>query len=121
MAKTGQQIEDDIYALVKDSSLPSLISGTVYKFGMRPKDAKTEDAIVKFVTGLAGQIQDGVIVVNIYVPDFDAYNDGIMRKDITAEKSDYKFKLAQTIYTAEEPELNQHFVSVRLKFELTTF
>lgn len=138
MTKTGQQIEDDIYELVNGGSLPSLISGTVYKFGMRPKDAKTEDAIVKFVTGIDEQIQEGVVVVNIYVPDFDAFDDGIMRKDITrctelevsadkwvksltAGKSNYKFKLAQTIYTEEEPELNQHFVSVRLKFKLTTF
>lgn len=138
MTKTGQQVEDDIYELVNESSLPSLISGTVYKFGMRPKDAKTEDAIVKFVTGIGEQIQEGVIVVNIYVPDFDAFDDGVMRKDITrctelevaadkwvksltVGKSNYKFKLAQTIYTEEEPELNQHFVSVRLKFNLTTF
>lgn len=138
MTKTGQQIEDDIYELVNESSLPSLISGTVYKFGMRPKDSQTEDAIVKFVTGLDGQIQEGVVVVNIYVPDFDVYEDGIMRKDIircteieviagewvktlTAGVSNYKFKLSQTIYTEEEPELKQHFVSVRLKFRLTTF
>lgn len=147
MAKTGQQTEDDIYGLVQEVyfplnftlvTIPEIISGTVYKFGMRPKDSQTEDAIVKFVTGLNGQIQEGVFVVNIYVPDFDAYNDGIMRKDITrctelevaadawvksltAEKSDYKLELAQTIYTEEEPELHQHFVSVRLKFKLTTF
>lgn len=145
--KTGQQTEDDIYRLVQEVyfplnftlvTIPEIISGTVYKFGMRPKDSQTEDAIVKFVTGFDGQIQEGVVVVNIYVPDFDAYEDGVMRKDITrctelevvsaewvksltAEKSDYKFKLAQTIYTEEEPEINQHFVSVRLNFKLTTF
>lgn len=138
MTKTGQQIEDDIYELLNNGSLPSLINGKVYKFGMRPKNSQEEDAIVKFVTGFVGQIQEGVVVVNIYVPDFDAYEDGVMRKDITrctelevaadkwvksltAGKSNYKFKLAQTIYTEEEPELNQHFVSVRLNFKLTTF
>lgn len=137
MTKTGQQIEDDIYGLVNASSLSSLISGTVYKFGMRPKDSQTEDAIVKFVTGLDGQIQRGVVVVNIYVPDFDTYNDGILRKDITrctelevaaaewvksltAGKSDYKFELAQTIYTEEEPDIHQHFTSIRLNYSLLT-
>lgn len=138
MTKTGQQVEDDIYGLVNASSLLPLISGAVYKFGMRPKDSQAEDAIVKFVTGLDGQIQEGVVVVNIYVPDFDVYEDGVMRKDITrctelevtavewvksltVAKSDYKFKLAQTIYTEEEPDMHQHFVSVRLNFKLTTF
>jgi hypothetical protein len=137
MTKTGQPIEDDIYGMVNASSLPSLITGKVYKFGMRPKDSPKEDAIVKFVTGLDGQIQEGVVVVLIYVPDFDFYDDGVMRKDITrcteieraaaewvasltAEKSDYKFRLAQTIYTEEEPSIHQHFVSIRLNFRLPT-
>jgi hypothetical protein len=138
MTKTGQQIEDDIYELLNSGPLPSIVNGTVYKFGMRPKDSKLEDAIVRFVTGLDGEIQEGVVVVNIYVLDFDAYQDGIMRKDITrcteleiaarewvksltTAISNYKFKLAKTIYTEEEPELKQHFVSVKLKFRLTTF
>ena len=138
MTKTGQQIEDDIYELLNNSSLPSIINGSVYKFGMRPKDSNLEDAVVKFVTGLDGEIQEGVVVVNIYVLDLEVYNDGIMRKDITrcteletAAKewvksltttiSSYKFKLAKTIYTEEEPVIKQHFITVKLKFKLTTF
>jgi len=138
MTKTGQQVEDDIYGLVKNSPLASLINGKVYKFGMRPRDSIKEDAIVKFVSGLDDQIQSGTVVINIYVPDFDPCENGVLVRDITrckeievtanewvktltVEKSDYKFKKAQTIYTQEEPEINQHFVSVRLNFRLTTF
>ena len=138
MTKTGQQIEDDIYGLLNSSSLPSIINGTVYKFGMRPKDSNLEDVVVKFVTGLDDEVQEGVVVVNIYVLDFVAYNDGIMRKDITrcteiemaannwvksltTATSNYKFKLSKTIYTEEEPKLKQHFTSIKLKFRLTTF
>jgi HD superfamily phosphodiesterase len=138
MTKTGQQIENDIYGLVKSSPLASLINGEVYKFGLRPKDSTNEDAIVKFVQGYDNQIQSGTVVVNVYVPDFDPYENGVLVRDITrceeieiaanewvqtltTEKSDYKFKLAQTIYTQEEPEISQHFVSIRIRFRLTTF
>lgn len=138
MNKTGQQVEDDVYRLLKNSNLPSFISGDIYWFGMRPKDSQLEDAVVKFVTGYDNQIQTGVVVVNIYVPDCDLYQDGVMRKNITrcteieiaanewvktltAEKSDYLFRLAQTICTNEEPEINQHFITIRLRFRLPTF
>ena len=138
MTKTGQQVEDDIYGMVKNSPLVSIINGKVYKFGMRPRDSKKEDAVVKFVTGFDSQIQSGTVVINIYVPDFDAFQNGVLVRDITrcteievaankwidsltVEKTDYNFKLSQTIYTEEEPEMNQHFVSIRLRFRLTTF
>jgi len=140
MSKTGQQIEDDIYGFVKNSPLASFISGEVYKYGMRPRDSKKEDAIVKFVTGYNTEnpLQDGTVVVNIYVPNIAQRKNGVLVRDITrctvieieankwvdsltASKSNYLFSKAQTIYTEEEPEINQHFVSIRLKFRLTTF
>lgn len=140
MSKTGQQIEDDIYVFVKNSQLASLINGGVYKFGTRQRDSNNEDAIVKFVTGYNTQnpLQSGTVVINIYVPDIDQLDNGVLVRDITrcteieiaandwvesltANKSNYLFEMAQTIYTEEEPEINQHFVSIRLKFKLTTF
>ena len=36
---------------------------------------------------------------------------------LTAEVSCYKFKLAQTIDTFEEPDIHQHFVCIKLKYE----
>lgn len=134
---TGQQIENSIYGLLKASSLPSFINGGVYKFGTRPKDSAKEDAVVKFVAGLPGQIHTGVVVVNLYVPDFEPYGNGVLTKDITrctelevladewvksltANKSNFRFWLAQTICTEGVPEINQHFVNVKLKFELST-
>jgi hypothetical protein len=138
MTKTGQQIENDIYEMLKDSSLLSFVDGCLYKYGMRPKNSKKEDIILKFVTGLDSDIQSGVVVVNIYVQDIDAFGAGYLVRDIgrceeieneankwvkslTADKSDYLFSLSQTIYTEEETEIQQHFVTVRLKFRLSTF
>jgi hypothetical protein len=137
MTRTGQQVENDIYGLVKSGPLKSFINGEVYKYGMRPRDSKAEDAIVKFVTGLDDEIQTGVVVVNIYVPDIEPFQAGVMVRDIarcaeietkanewikslTAGTTDYLFSLAQTIYTEEEPKINQHFVTVRIKFKLLT-
>lgn len=134
MAKTGKQIQGDVLALLKSSSLPSLISGKVYRKGYRPRDSKLEDAIVIFTTGLPGQIETGVVTVNIYIPDIDPYQNGVLVEDgqrsetlekaaakwvdsLTAAMSNYRFRLQQTIYTEEEPDINQHFVVVKLKYE----
>lgn len=134
MAKTGKQIQSDVLGLLKSGSLPSLISGKVYRRGYRPRDSKLEDAIVIFTTGLPGQIQTGVVTVNIYVPDIDPYQNGVLVENgqrceqlekaaaewvecLTTAVSNYRFKLQQTIYTEEEPDINQHFVVVKLQYE----
>lgn len=100
---------------------------------MRPRDSKLEDAIVIFTTGLPDQIQTGIVTINIYFPDIDPYNDGVMTENalrgsqlellaaewvdgLKAGVSNYKFELQQTIYTEAEAAINQHFVVVKLKY-----
>lgn len=134
MAKTSRQVQGDIYNLLKDSTLYTMISGDVYRKGCRPRDSRKEDAVVIFTTGLPEQIQTGVVTVNIYVPDIDPYGNGVPVEDgkrteeierlaqqwvdsLTAEVSCYKFRLQQTIYTEEEADICQHFVVVKLKYE----
>lgn len=134
MAKTGKQVQSDVLALLKSSALPSMISGGVYRKGYRPRDSKQEDAIVIFTTGLPTEIQMGVVTVNIYVPDIAPFANGVLVEDgqrceeleraaavwvenLTCAVSNYKFKLQQTIYTEEEPDINQHFIVVKLRYE----
>lgn len=133
MAKTATQIQGDVYQLLKNSTLCSMISGDVYRKGMRPRDSKLEDAVVIFTTGLPDQIQTGVVTINIYVPDIDAYNNGVMVENgmrssqlellaaewvdsLKAGVSNYKFRLQQTIYTEEDAAIKQHFVVVKLRY-----
>lgn len=133
MIKTAKQIQGDVYQLLRNSTLCSMISGDVYRGGMRPRDSKLEDAIVIFTTGLPDQIQTGVVTINIYFPDIDPYNDGVMTENalrgsqlellaaewvdgLKAGVSNYKFELQQTIYTEAEAAINQHFVVVKLKY-----
>lgn len=134
MAKTSKQIQGDIYQLLRDSTLYTMISGEVYRAGMRPRDSQQEDAVVIFTAGIPSQIQTGVVTVNVFVPDVDPYNNGVLVEDsertekieslaqawvdsLTAEVSNYKFRLQQTIYTEYEQEIKQHFVVVKLAYE----
>lgn len=134
MAKTGKQIQGDIYQLFKDSTLYTMISGNVYRRGYRPRDSRLEDAVVIFTTGMPDQIQMGVVTVNIFVPDIDPYDNGVLVEDgerteiierlaadwvdsLSADISCYRFKLMQTIYTEKEAEINQHFVVVKLAYK----
>ena len=134
MAKTGKQVQGDIYRLFKDSTLYTMISGDVYRNGYRPRDSRLEDAIVTFTTGLPDQIQTGVVTMNIFVPDIDPYDNGVFVEDgerteelerlaqawvesLTAAVSCYKFKLMQTIYTGEDADIQQQFIVVKLGYE----
>jgi hypothetical protein len=134
MKLTGKQVQSDILELFKSSSLPEMLSGGVYRNGYRPRDSKLEDAIVIFTTGLADQIQSGVVTLNIYVPDIDPYSNGVLVEDgrrceeietaaeewvetLKTSVSNYKFTLQNTIYTEEETDINQHFVVIKLKYK----
>lgn len=131
--KTGKQIQGDIYKLLKDSTLCSMISGDVYRNGYRPRDSRLEDVVVIFTVGQSDQIQSGVVTVNIFVPDIDPYDNGVLVEDgqrteeierlasawvesLTADVSCYKFDLRQTIYTENEEEINQHFIVIKLGY-----
>lgn len=139
MAKTAKQVQGDIYQLLKESRLTTQLSGGVYRgtpeSSYRPRDSQKEDAIVIFTAGKPGQVQTGAITINIYVPDIDPYNNGILAEDgkRTAEIEQlaqewvdslidnvytYDFEQSDTIYTEAEPKINQHFVVVKLKYKL---
>lgn len=78
--KTEIEVERDFYSFIKNGSLGNAIRGKVYRPDMRPANAKTEDLIVKFLAGLDEQIQTGVVILNIYVPD-TKNSDGRMVRD----------------------------------------
>ena len=135
MMKTGKEIQGDVMDLLRGSGLAAMVSGAVYRNGCRPRDSKLEDIIVTFTAGLSEQIQTGVVTVNIFVPDIDPWKNGVLVEDgarcaeieraaaewverLTAAKSNYRFSLNQTIATYESMEVNQHFVCVKLKYEL---
>lgn len=131
MEKTAKEIERYVYKLLKESTIAESISGGVYRKGMRPRDSKLEDAVVIFTAGLSGQIQSGVITINIYVPDIDPYGNGVFVEDgkrteeleVMAQRwveslkaNEFLFSTDDTICTDEAAEINQHFVVVKLTY-----
>lgn len=136
MARTAHQIQGDIKRLIEDSDLAEAVSGKVYRgdgdSGERPRDSRLEDIVVIFTTGVPDQIHEGVVTVNIFVPDIDIYGKGELVEDgkrceeleMAAAKwygslngkSDYLFSLEDTIHTSYAPELHQHFVVVSLRY-----
>jgi hypothetical protein len=135
MKKTAGQIEKDVYVLIKNSAVCSFISGSLYRQGMRPPNSKEEDAVVSFSTGIDGQIQEGIVILNVYVEDIvvndckvkniprctaieDVLNTFVESISVT---ENYLFKLDKMIQSFQENEIEQHFVNCRIKFKLSTF
>lgn len=134
MRKTGLGIEADVYTLIKNSSVKTAIQGTLYRDGMRPLNASTEDAIVSFLAGIDGEIQSGVLNLNIYVPDILVNEQYV--KDISrcatlealasifiqelSVSGDYLFELDSMVQTFKVEGISQHFVNCRIKFSLST-
>lgn len=134
MIKTEMQIERDFYSFVKNSDLGKAIKGKVYRPEMRPANATTEDLIVKFLAGLDEQVQTGVVIFNLYVPDI-AHADGRMVPDKnrigkleelllafveTAGGTEYWLETDTTPTTMRNEEIEQHFIYARIKFNRIT-
>lgn len=134
-AKTEMQIERDFFLLVKHSTLGQSIKGTVYRSEMRPADAATEDLIVKFYTGVDGQVQTGTIILDLYVPDVPYGNSGRKVSDKQRigelqeliqsfvndnEDTEYLMETEISPYTIEVEDIEQHCIKSRIKFNRLT-
>nr|DAK34605.1 MAG TPA: PORTAL PROTEIN, 15 PROTEIN, HEAD PROTEIN, VIRAL INFECTION, TAILED.2A [Caudoviricetes sp.] len=134
MAKTSRQVQGDVYRKLRKSPIAEVITGSVYREGQRPRDSPKEDAVVIFTAGTTGDIQRGVVTINIFVPDIDPYENGVLTEDsarteeieraaqrwvdsLSTRDSNYRFRLQQTIATDEAPELHEHFIVVRLEYD----
>lgn len=128
--KTEIEVERDFYSFIKNGSLGNTIKGSVYRPDMRPANAKTEDLIVKFLAGLDEQIQTGVVILNIYVPDAkntdgrmvrDAARIGVLQAAIRdfVDKNDdteYWMETDGTPTSMKNEEIGQWCVTARIHF-----
>ena len=98
--KTETEIERDFYRLVKASPLAAAISGSLYRKGMRPRNAQTEDIVVTFLSGEESQ---------------EHFVDGI-------QSNEYIYSLRSTPNTLDDPELiQQTTINTRVYYRRTTF
>lgn len=133
MRNFASDFEVYVYQLVRQSPLSGMISGKVYRSGMRPDNAVTEDIVVSFLAGLDGQFQDCFVNVNIYVPDI--IHGDKPTKDIgkitTLENafkeffyglkpSEYLISLDGIPSTIRVEGYPQHFINVRLRIKYNT-
>lgn len=135
MAKTSRAVQQDFYELLQESPLRGAITGGIYRDGLRPRDSRLEDLIVIFTAGRRAQIEEGVVTLNLFVPDIDPYEDGTWREDTrrTQEleqlldawasslsertRGGYLFHYRDTIQTLPAHERQQHFISLKLSYE----
>lgn len=136
MQLTQTDIENAVLALIDNSNLAQGVTGVVCLAGQRPVNSQAEDIVIIFTDGLPGQTQVGTLTLNIYIPDVDPWDNGIFIKDrqrvaeienlcrqwltnINAATHNHCFRFypKMTIATMAEPEINQHFVSVKLGYE----
>ena len=129
--KTEIEVERDFYSFIKNGSLGKTIKGGVYRPDMRPANAKTEDLIVKFLAGLDEQIQTGVVILNIYVPDVkntdgrmvrDAARIGVLQAAIRAfvdgnDETEYWMETDGTPTSMKNEEIGQWCITARIHFK----
>ena len=128
--KTEIEVERDFYSFIRNGSLGNAIRGEVYRPDMRPANAKTEDLIVKFLAGLDEQIQTGVVILNIYVPDAkntdgrmvrDAARIGVLQAAIRDfvdknDETEYWMETDGTPTSMKNEEIGQWCVTARIHF-----
>lgn len=134
--KTETEIEKDIYRLIKQSAVATAIGGTMYRRGMRPRNAKTEDAILSFLSGTEGQEQTGVVQLNIYVPRIAAAMHTNPVQDIhrveelertiieameAVEDTEYFLTLDGTPRAYDVDDIDQTYINTRIKYRRKTF
>ena len=132
--KTEMQIERDFYTFIKESPIVAAIRGNIYRSEMRPANATTEDAIVKFLAGNDAQTQSGIVLLHVYVPDIvmtdgrkvaDKMRIGEIEELILnfvrdSENTEYLIETDGTPYSTLNNEIEQHLVVARLKYQRIT-
>lgn len=133
--KTAKEIQEDVIDLLRGSTLREQVTGGVYPGGLRPRDSRREDIEVIFTLGNPGQIESGVVTINVFCPDVpEGFTPGAKVENAKrtreierllaqwvetltpATTGGYLFTPANTILTLPEEETDQHFTSVKLKF-----
>ena len=127
--KTAEEVESDVYTAVK-TYLKNSISGYVYRRGTRPTNrGSKEDAVVSFLSGLDGQVQTGVVVVNVYVPNErrgDSYSVKNVARSTAVSRtllnmlkemriSGYDLRTERTVQTEEDNGATR--VTLRIKYK----
>lgn len=125
---------EDVYQWLRGSTLAEMVSGEVYYAGTRPRDSKAEDIVVGYLAGVPADLQQIVVNINIFVPDVDPWQNGVLTPNIarlsavetaaaewvnslTVATTDgqYQVALYDNIHHGEATGIGQHYVNVQLR------
>lgn len=126
--KSDIDIKDDIYKIIKSSSLLKNVSGTLSKT-IRPENSNKEDIVISVLANQNGQIQEAFVNVNIYVPDIMRNNQNeenssrlrtLCKESIQLFKvgrgNDFRFELeSQRVFEVEEKD--EHVINNKLLYK----
>lgn len=134
---TGNELLTYMYKLIvqlkNEGYLP--IEGNVYKANERPMDVQSEDCCIAVIAGNALQIQEGDVVVNIFVPDImnieGLWKENRVRTEVMerileglpmllTSMGDVRFIASGMILTLAEEDIHQHFASIKMSFKVLT-
>ena len=134
MQKTAKEIQGALYGALRLSAVAEEMSGEVYHSGTRPRDSRLEDAVVRFVAGIGGQLQQGTLCVTLHVADTDPWQNGVTVEDMERTalferlltdwamglgiRDGILWELRETPQTYPDEARGEHFVSLRLSYRL---
>lgn len=136
MKKGKAQIEQDIYDALS-GYFAEAIGGTLYTSDTRPRDSKTEDAVIVAGTPGGGQWQQGRVRILIFVQDIDN-NTGSPVKDtgriqeieemaapiidtLHEALPEYSFELLTAPDDGQISDTAEHFVNIHLQYTRQTY
>jgi hypothetical protein len=137
MFKTQQDIEDDFYNALKDSTLVNAVNGKLYKHGLRPINSKKEDITLIVTTIDSAQWQTGVVTLLVYVNGVDLYKSQLVPDkqrikelsttmlgiidELKASMTNYDgFNFFQAVTNDFDVETEQFFISTKITFRYLT-
>lgn len=130
MKYTGSKILQHTYDAIKRLNLPIK---ELYKAGNRVVNPNVECMTVGLLTGTANQIQEGIININVFVPDVLSADGRMycnstrcaeieeMLNDIDDKLSadgEFTYELDSIIQTIKNPTANEHYVNVSLRYRV---
>lgn len=132
MRKTGLEIEQDIFLLIKEANM---VRGAVYVGGTRPFDRIGEDIVIRHLSGVdgwGGFDQTGIVVVNIHVPDL-THSESSLLPNVSRlreleramlnwievyQAGAYRLRTDSTAEVIKDKE--EHIVSFRIRYRYNT-
>ena len=126
--KSDIEIKDDIYQIIKGSTLEKAVTGKLKKT-RRPANSNKEDIVISILENGSGQVQEAFVNVNIYVSD--DVRDGQAEENSSRLRQlcklatellevqrgeDYRFTLDKQRVT-EVNGKNEHFINNKLLYK----